>query len=270
MTCRVGLTEWRLAPSGAAAIRLAAAVGADGIQLDFGGPGRGVLVDGPGRAGQLRAVADEAGVDLLALAGNLLNDIGLTSQPAVVQPVLARLADTATELGVPLLIVPSFRRSAITDAMSFTRTAAALRWAVSLAEARGIVLASENVLPPARARQLVEEVGSPAFRLLLDTFNPVRYGLDPAWLATELRPWWADQIHLKDGPPDTGPSPLLGAGQGGVRRTLTALRGSPAPVRALVLENDYRDGHGARLRADLEWARRAAVNARESEKGKLT
>lgn len=258
MRCQVGLTEWRLAPSGAAAFRLAAEVGADGLQLDFGGPGRGVLVDGPGRVEELRAASAATGVGILALAGNLLNDIGLTTEPAVVRPVLMRLVDTAQALGAPLLIVPSFRRSAITGRAGFESTVAALRWAAARAHDRGVLLASENVLPADLARQLVEQVGSPAFRLLLDTFNPVAYGLSPATLAGELGPWWAGQVHLKDGPPDVGPSPLLGAGEGGLRDTLAALGDGPATVGALVLENDYRDGDGVRLRADLDWARQAA------------
>ncbi|MDI6098925.1 sugar phosphate isomerase/epimerase family protein [Actinoplanes sp. NEAU-A12] len=259
MRCQVGLAEWRLAPSGVAAFRLAAEVGADGLQLDFGGPGRGVLVDGPGRVEQLRAASAATGVGVLALAGNLLNDIGLTAEPAVVRPVLTRLVDAAGALGAPLLIVPSFRRSAITDQAGFERTVAALRWTAARAQDRGILLASENVLPADRARRLVDQVGSPAFRLLLDTFNPVAHGLSPAVLAAELGPCLADQVHLKDGPPDVGPSPLLGAGQGGLRDTLAALGDGPARVRALVLENDYRDNDGVRLRADLAWARQAAL-----------
>ena len=195
---------------------------------------------------------------MLAVAGNHLNDIGLTSPDARVRPVLTRLLDAARALGVPLVFVPSFRRSAIDSPADLDRTAAVLRWAAVQAEARGLLLASENVLPGEQARALAEQVGSTAFRLVLDTFNPVAAGLSCAALVDAVGDLLADQVHVKDGPPDVGPTPPLGAGAGRLDDTLGALHRRRVPVRALVLENDYRDGDRARLRTDLDWALRRA------------
>ncbi|MFI5843811.1 sugar phosphate isomerase/epimerase family protein [Catenuloplanes sp. NPDC051500] len=258
MNCLVGLADWRLPARGADAVRLAASVGADGVQLDFGGPGRGVEIDTPGRIDAVRAAAREHGVRLLALAGNQLNDVGLTRGPDVVRPLLTRLLDAGVALGVPLVFVPSFRRSAIDGPVAFARTAGALRWAAAEAQARGLLLANENVLAATPARALAEAVGSPAFRLVLDTFNPVGAGLDPAVLAGSLAGLLADQVHLKDGPPAVGTSPPLGAGDGRLDDTIDALRAHRVPVRAFVLENDYRDGDPTRLATDLDWARQRA------------
>ncbi|QUQ64988.1 sugar phosphate isomerase/epimerase family protein [Kutzneria sp. CA-103260] len=269
MSCKVGLTEWRLAASGPEAVRLAALVGADGVQLDFGGPGRGEPIDGPGRIEALRAAAAECGVDLLALAGNQFNDVGLTAESEIVRPLLIRLLDAAVELGVPLVFVPSFRRSAIDGLESFTRTAEVLRWASAEAAARHVLLANENVLDGERARALAEEIDSPAFRLVLDTFNPVATGRCVAELVALASDLLADQVHLKDGPPTVGASPLLGSGIGKLDETVDALRRHQAPVHAFVLENDYRDGDSVRLAADLAWARRRAelFPARHSIRG---
>ncbi|GAB1691168.1 sugar phosphate isomerase/epimerase family protein [Krasilnikovia sp. M28-CT-15] len=255
MSCLVGLAAWRLAATGAEAVRLTAAVGADGLQLDLGGPGRGEWLDTPGRAESLREVAQDTGVHLLAVTANTLNDVGLIAEPAVVRPILIRLLDVAYELGVGLVFVPSFRRSAIRGPAEFDRTVAALRWAAVAAEARGLVLASENVLAPGMARTLAERVASPAFRLLLDTFNPVVHGVSPVALVTELGHVLADQVHLKDGPPEVGASPPLGAGQGGLDDTIAALHRRHVPVRAFVLENDYRDADVDRLAVDIAWTR---------------
>jgi sugar phosphate isomerase/epimerase len=252
----VGLTEWRLSASGPDALRLARTVGADGVQFDFGGPGRGEWIDAPGRIEALRAEAESTGVRLLAVAGNHLNDVGLMSREA--RPVLERLLDAAGALAVPLVFVPSFRRSAIDGPEAFDRTAEVLRWAAAEAEARGFVLASENVLTGEQARELAERVGSPAFRLVLDTFNPVAAGLSCAVLVAELGDLLADQVHLKDGPPAVGATPPLGTGAGRLDATLGALAAHRVPVHALVLENDYRDGDRERLAADLRWARRRA------------
>jgi 2-epi-5-epi-valiolone 7-phosphate 2-epimerase len=265
VSCLVGLAEWRLPATGVAAVRLAATVGADGLQLDLGGPGRGEWVDGPGRIAALRAEARASGVRLLALAGNHFNDIGLTCDDQIVRPLLHRLLDAAVALEVPLVFVPSFRRSAIDGPAAFSRTARALRWAAEHAERLGLVLASENVLTAELARALAAEVGSSAFRLVLDTFNPIAAGLRPNALVASLGELLTDQVHLKDGPPDRGPSPLLGAGDGRLAETLEALREHRVPTGALVLENDYRDGDTARLAADLVWARRWARHLAPAE-----
>ncbi len=248
------LAGWRLPGPAAEALRLAREVGADGVQLDLGGPGRGEWLDAPGRPADLRAWAESTGVRLFAVAGNHLNDVGLTTPAA--RPVLERLVETARSLAAPLAFVPSFRRSAIDGPDALRRTAEVLRWAAGEAEARGLVLASENVLPAPLARELVERVGSPAFRLVLDTFNPVAAGLACDALATELGDVLADQVHLKDGPPAVGAGPPLGAGSGRVAETVRVLLERRIPVRVWVLENDYRDGDRARLLADLDWVRR--------------
>ncbi|GAA4955188.1 sugar phosphate isomerase/epimerase family protein [Actinoplanes utahensis] len=258
MTGLVGLAEWRLPAAGAEAVRLAAAVGADGVQLDFGGPGRGEVIDVPGRIDALRAAADAVGMRLLALSGNHFNDVGLLSGANVVQPLMERLLDAAAALGVPLVLVPSFRRSAIDGPDAFDRTARTLAWAAEQAAARGLLLANENVLAGDRARALFDAVGSPAFRLVLDTYNPVAAGANVAELVASVADLLADQVHLKDGPDRDGVSPLLGAGDGGLGETIAALAAQRVPVHAFVLENDYRDGDPKRLATDLAWARQRA------------
>ncbi|GGS44957.1 sugar phosphate isomerase/epimerase family protein [Actinokineospora fastidiosa] len=268
MTCLVGLAEWRLPVSGVEAVRLAAAVGADGVQLDLGGPGRGHWVDAPGRVDALLAAAHAQGVRLLALAGNRFNDVGLTSDAATVRPLLERLLDAAVALGVPLAFVPSFRRGAIDGPDAFARTAEALRWGAAEAAARGLVLANENVLARDQARALVDRVGSTAFRLVLDTFNPVTAGLRADALVASLGDVVADQVHLKDGPSDGGSSPLLGAGEGRLDDAVQALHAHSVAVRALVVENDYRDGDLARMSTDLAWARRRARRFTPTEAGR--
>ncbi|MBT2441086.1 sugar phosphate isomerase/epimerase [Streptomyces sp. ISL-36] len=262
-----GLVDWRLPVRGEAAVDLAFQYRVDGLQFDLGGPGRGPWLDKPGTVGgtvgRLRRTAASAGVTPLGVAANVLNDIGLTAEPgtlaaARVRSVLRRLLDVGREVGVPLVFVPSFRRSAIDSESALLRTADVLRWAASQAQARGLLLANENVLPAHRALRLVEEVGSPAFRLLLDSYNPVDVGIDVPDLVEATGPFLADQIHLKDGRAGTAFTPLLGDGDGHVDETVDAVARHLPGVRAVVLENDHRDGDGSRLCADLERARALA------------
>ncbi|WP_327230989.1 sugar phosphate isomerase/epimerase family protein [Streptomyces murinus] len=257
----VGLTAWRLPSVGAeAAVGCAASLGSDGVQLDLGGPGRGPWTDAPETVEAVLRASSELGVALLGMTANTLNDIGLTapadsSDGTRARTVVVRLLDTAHACGVPLAFVPSFRRSAIDTPDDFRRTVRVLSWATAEATARGLLLASENVLAAEQAARLVEEVGSPDFRLLLDPYNLCAAGRDAVRWVTAVGPYLADQIHLKDGHPATGSGAQLGAGNGRLDDVLAAVTvHGPAP-RALVLENDYRDGGTTRPLRDLAWAR---------------
>ncbi|MCA1195966.1 sugar phosphate isomerase/epimerase [Saccharopolyspora sp. 6V] len=234
----IGLTGWRVDADGADVLTLAAELGADGVQLDLGGPGRGAPLDEPGRIRRIRETSAATGVRVLGVAVNLMNDIGLTSaDPGVVRRTVTRALDAARELEAPLVFVPSFRRSAITGPASLSATAEVLRWASAEAAARGLLLANENVLDVPAAERLLDQVGAESFRLLLDTANPHQAGVDVAALVAALGDRFADQIHVKDG--------------GDTESALAAVRARGGHVRALVLENDHRDGDRERLRVDL-------------------
>ncbi|MEU5426476.1 sugar phosphate isomerase/epimerase family protein [Streptomyces olivoreticuli] len=259
----VGLTGWRLPVAGTTVLDLAAGLGADGVQLDLGGPGRGEPLDAPGTVEALRERSAATGVVLLGVAANTLNDIGLTAPAGGadarrVRETVVRLLDTAHALGAPLAFVPSFRRSAIDGSEALRRTAEVLAWAAAEATSRGLVLANENVLDAARAVELVEGVGSPAFRLLLDTYNPHAAGIDTVGLIAGAGRHFADQVHVKDGLGGADGTVPLGAGDGNVEAVLAATARHRVGVRTLVLENDYRDGDTVRLATDIAWARRQA------------
>ncbi|MFJ7070703.1 sugar phosphate isomerase/epimerase family protein [Streptomyces sp. NPDC101115] len=260
----VALAGWRLPGDHVDAVALAHRAGTDGLQLDLGGPGRGPWLDAPGTVDRLREDCAAHGLQLLAVAGNTLNDIGLTAPSGSrdarrVRDVLVRVLDAARALGAPLAFAPSFRRSAIEDAEDLRRTADVLAWATREAQARGLLLASENALGPAAARALVERVAEPSFRLVLDTYNPVAHGIDVLALIEATHEWIAPQVHLKDGTGGVVDRELLGDGDGGVWETLAALVGHAGAPRALVLENDYRDGDPRRLALDVERARAARL-----------
>jgi sugar phosphate isomerase/epimerase len=268
----VGLAGWRLPGDHFDAVELAHRMGTEGLQLDLGGPGRGPWLDAAGTVDRLRDDCARYGVKPLAVAGNTLNDIGLTapagSQDALrARRVLIRVLDTARALGTPLAFVPSFRRSAINDMRDLRRTAAVLAWAAREAEARGLLLANENGLGPQRARTLAEEVAAPSFRLLLDTYNPRASGLDVLALIEATHEWIAPQIHLKDGTNGVVARELLGDGDGRVWEALAALQARGCIPEALILENDYRDGDMRRLALDVERVRAQAARteARDAE-----
>ena len=213
----IGLVDWRLPVPGPAAVRCAADAGADGLHVDLGGPGRAPRLDIPVKLREVASSADTTGVKILAVTANCLNDVGLTAAAGSadarrVLNVAARLLDTGQALGAPLVIIPSFGRSAVTDETGFARTCDVLTVIAARARAAGLILASENVLDPARARQLICAVGPERFRILLDCYNPVAAGLNPTHLVAALADVLADQIHLKDGPAGCGTPRSSGQG----------------------------------------------------------
>lgn len=251
----VALADWRLPLSGPDAVRLAAWCGAEWVQLDFGGPGRAPRLDGPGRLEEVQAASIEHGVGLAGLAVNALNDIGLHAATNSAAGVLARRTvedalATATALSMPLMFLPSFRLSEIRDEGALSRSAELLGWACRLAEGSGVAIASENVLAPRQAQRLLELADHPGLWLVLDTYNPVRAGIDlQAWMEA-LSGRIHRQIHVKDG--QAGAPAALGRGDGDVAATLERL--SHSDGRLHVLENDYRGRDGwDRLRDDLAW-----------------
>jgi sugar phosphate isomerase/epimerase len=248
---RVGLVDWRLPVTGPDAVSLAARLGVDGIQLDLGGPCRAPALDEPERLRAVRKAFAETGIAALAVSVNVLNDIGITvvDAAAEVRQVIVRALHTAVELGAGLVFLPSFRRSAITGPDELTRTAEVLHWACAQAERLELLLANENVLRPEALRQLIDQVGSPAFRIVLDTGNPAKAGLDPVEVIRAAGDALADQVHVKnrdDRKPLSINDPTL-------LNTLTEL----THADVFVLENDHRDGDLRRLGADLEWVRTA-------------
>jgi len=253
------LADWRLPCRGVAAVELAARLGADGLQLDLGGPGRGLWLDAPGTLAAVRRVAEREGLALLAVAGNHLNDIGLHAPPKTVAAwrvasILRRLLDAATALDAPLAFVPTFGRSAIDSPMALRRTTDVLRSAAAVADALGLSLACESALDADASRALVDGAGPAGLRLLLDTQNPCDAGLDPVALANALARHLVDQVHLKhDGV--AGHRTPLREGAAAIEAVLTAARAGGSEIRHLVLEQDYRDGDVQRLAGDVRWAR---------------
>ncbi|PRD43704.1 hypothetical protein C5748_10685 [Phyllobacterium phragmitis] len=253
---RIGLVDWRLPVSGPHAVLLAARLGAEGIQLDLGGPGRAPWLDGTERLSKLHVALSGSGVMPLAVAANMLNDLGLTAKDGTaladqVRRVIIRTLNVAVELGAALVFLPSFRCSTINSPSALARTVEVLRWACAEAQQKKLLLATENVLAPQQLQQLVELVDSPNLRIVLDTGNTSTEGLDPVAVLQTAGRVLANQVHIKN----SNDHEPLSVEDSAVLDTLTELSRASFTVDALVLENDYRDGELNRVKADLKWLR---------------
>jgi len=253
----IGLADWRLPVSGPDAVRLAARAGAEGIQLDLGGPGKAPWLDSTGRLQTLSTVLAETGVKPLAVSANLLNDIGLAAEKGTlasknVRNVIRRALDVAVTLRASLVFLPSFRNSAIESLSVLARTAEVLQWACSEASKRGLLLATENVLDSKQLQQLIASVDATNLRVILDTGNPLAAGLSPVEVVRVAAPVLAQQVHIKS----ADDKKQLSNDEAAVLETFEELESRHIPVEAFVLENDYRDGVHARLKTDILWLKK--------------
>ena len=115
---------------------------------------------------------------------------------------LRRGVDIALELGVDLLRVFSgSAREGISQEQGMAWILEGLSAGADYAASRGVTLALENHGRFAgrsnQVRDIIEQVGSPALRVNLDTGNFLPVGQDPVEAAQELADWVV-LVHLKD------------------------------------------------------------------------
>ncbi len=141
---------------------------------------------------------------------------------------LRRCAETAQRLGAPFVRVFSFR---VEEPGRPADREVVLRWTTALAvvaEQVGVVLVHENETgmwgdTPQRCVDLVESVGSPAFRLTWDPANYVAAGLQPFDDAYALVRPYLEYVQVKDKARATDTVVPAGEGDGQIPETLRAL-----------------------------------------------
>lgn len=238
----VAAPQWRIADCRAAAAAMAIRSGADELQIDFGGAHRGPRLDVPAEQAVVARIARS--IPVTALAVNHANDLGLIDEhgePNAEAAALLRVAlRCAVELGIGVLHVPGFRRSAPDSPQRVAGTAAVLRSICQRAERHGITVAYESALSGAASAALVEAVGHRDLRVVFDIGNLLDFGHRPGEFVSTVGELLHPDLHVKD--------PV--ASRVDVVSELRDVLSSPAPVRSLLVENDYRAIPG-RLAADV-------------------
>jgi 2-epi-5-epi-valiolone 7-phosphate 2-epimerase len=256
----IGVTAWTVDGRGPETIASAAALGFTAIHLDSGHPGTDLCLEDPAVRDAYRQAASDTGVRITAIAGGGLNDLGLTSpvgSPAAEGAWRSiRIAiDSAVDLGVPLVFLPSFRNGEIKTAAGLHRTAEVLAAACDYAAGR-VTVATENTLDVAGHLELVRAADRPELRVLFDTQNPALWGHRPAAMVAPLWPLLADQVHVKDGAGGRFGDTLLGEGEAGFLETAEELR-AHGFCGTLISENEYAGDRRVNAARDLAFLDRA-------------
>lgn len=254
MKYKVGVAQWCLDREGAASVARAAELGFEAVHLGAGTPGRDDYVGSERLQAEYADRARRHGVEIGALAMNVLETYGMTGPPGTelarrCEAVIRSTIDAAARMGVPLVYAPSFHANEIRDRRGLERTGEVLREACAYAQGRGVMVVSENTLGAEGNSTLVGLVGHPQFRILVDVYNPMLWGHRVPDLIRAVRAHMCGQVHVKDGRGGAMGNAPLGEGEGGFAEAARALR-EVGFNGVVILENDYTTDAERRVRQD--------------------
>lgn len=242
-----GICEWCLPERGPEAVRHAAQLGFDGIQLaEQGGWEAGFPLLRPEVQDEYRRLRDETGIVYQSLhlwslcrLACMIHPLDSTAGKIAVESIRAA-ARACADLEIPVIMVTSGFMSQIKNRLDFVVFREHLREACRIAADHGVRIVFESALSVDEILEMSSFCG-PALKVCYDVFNPIRFHMaapqdEIPRLGTEL----IDHFHLKDGPETMIGCSLLGDGVGNF----------PAVVRAVenisytgwfVTENYYAD-----------------------------
>lgn len=253
---RIGVCQWSLDRGGVAALTRAARLGFAGIQLGIADEETAAGLTEPALRQDYLQAAEETGVAILGFGVNALNRYPLHSHPDSEDGrrawrLLCSALDTALAMQVSLVYCPAFLRGEIRTDEELARASAMLRRGCEYVAGRPLLLATENSLDAAGHLRLIEQVGHPALRVLVDSYNPVVFGHRATDLLLGLpAEVLCDQMHVKDGLAHVMGSASLGQGEGHFEEFAHMLQ-ARAFDGWLICENDYTTDAEERVAADL-------------------
>lgn len=250
-----GVCQWILDRKGVDAVHRAGELGFRAIQLGIPDVETVTQLQQPESQTAYKNAAVEAGVVIVGIGIQALAQSGLQSDPQsengqTVWQVLTGVIDAALAMGIPLVYCPSLGDGEIKTEADLSATAAVLRRACDYIGERPLTLATENSLDVAGNRKLIEQVGHPRFKVLVDAYNPVVYGHHAVDLIRGLPDHLCNQFHAKDGLDKQRGVARLGEGDGGFAESVAALK--EIDFRGYIIcENNYDADAEARTALDL-------------------
>lgn len=269
MKNQYGICEWYLAVPGPAAIKTAALLGYDGIQIsDLQGHLNNFPLNDPRIQSLYLEAAEETGIIMQAfLPGTSVMSHGGICHPLnstkgeEVRDNFRKSLEVCTAMKIPTLIIPGLDRSRINNDYQYMNTCRMLKLFIEEAGEKGIVIAYESFLPVDRLLHMLDFLKG-KLKITYDTLNPIRYGFGrPSLEIKMLGADIIDHVHVKDAYENMEGTCPLGTGAGNLEETVSTLRSS-GYSGWYIAENFYYlppmsdMGYGWDLaKADLEYMR---------------
>ena len=249
MEWKLGVTQWSLPCAVEDCVEVASSLGLQAVQVDLGAAEAGYPMQDAALQKRLLADAERYGVKIVSVVLNDLCKNGFVHELAdprceTAYRTMTTGIETAVQMGVPSVCLPSFFDNRIVDETCYMRTVKALRYICGLGAARGVTVYTENVMDADALLRFFQDVGYENLCLLFDSQNySFMAGLDAVPVFEAAKAHVGDFLHVKDGVDALGSVPL-GRGNSGFDRTLRALV-SGGFRGYYILENKYADRKAA-------------------------
>lgn len=183
------------------AFELAARIGLDGVQVDFGRPKEGeatLPLFNKAQQDRIVAAAEKHRVVISSLAMGALNNIPYKSDRATEQWVLDSVK-VMTRLKQKVTLLAFFGKGdLVEDEAGVTEVIRRLKQLAPRAEAAGVVYGIESWLKAAELERILDAVNSPAIRVYYDVGNMHKVGEDYGAAIRRLGRERICEVHLKD------------------------------------------------------------------------
>lgn len=199
---RIFACDWTLRQTSMPeAFEIAARIGLDGVQTDFGRPedssSRPPLLD-PAHQDRILAAAEQHKVAIASLAMGGLNHFPYKSDPATEQWVLDSVA-VAQRMRQHVVLLAFFANGdLVDDPAGVPEVIRRLRKLAPRAEAAGIVYGIESWLKAPELERILDAVDSPSVKVYYDVGNMQKVGEDIGAAIRRLGRERICEIHLKD------------------------------------------------------------------------
>ncbi|MCC8109072.1 MAG: sugar phosphate isomerase/epimerase [Planctomycetes bacterium] len=240
---KLGICEWAFPLPGPAGLKIAAELGLQGMELDFGDYEKGFPLSNSRIQDRYLECGAKHNIEFPSIAFNALCAHGLSKPMESVDGMIAmeclkKGIVAAAAMKIPVVQLPSFENGAINSEAEFRNTCEKLRFACRLAGEHGLIVSSENNLSPEETDRMVAEVAADNFRIFFDTQN---YLLNRGYSQPDvLRRIHRHivQLHIKDGYNGHLSSSLLGQGDALFAESAQIIN-DVHPCEWLILENYY-------------------------------
>lgn len=230
MDVKLGICNFCVPGTGIFAPKFVAEAGLDGMSIDYGLWNKGFPLSSRRLQDAYIEARTEHGIEYPNVGMSTFDFMPLQAAPGSEDDQMARGAirgaiDAAAYLGIPLVFIPTFVKSAIEDDEDFRATVDVFRYACELAADKGISIASENELSAKRQIELVDRVDMPNFGIMYDSDNLFqKKGYDQVEMLESLYMYLSPQLHVKDGKTGILAGSLLGEGDANFAGVMEVLR----------------------------------------------
>lgn len=172
---KFGICSWSLpAKNIVETCKLSHEIGLEGIELDLGKLEEGLPLSQPEMQQKLKEEGTRWQIQFSTLGANTLCDHGLSQaeKEPVVRSILETLVQTAADMAIPLVQLPSFVNGFINTEDELIQTSKNLQYVCDLASPCGITVGAENALSVEENLRLYEMVGRDNLAVYFDTSNP--------------------------------------------------------------------------------------------------